>query len=113
MPLEDELVRAWRRCQCAAREACHELAKKAYVIFGFIQIFGALEADLRKILPQARQWPFAQKSGEIIGGVRKQFAASDADEEIEEFALQGLGDATRGGFGKAAMRAPKRRHIAF
>ena len=48
---------------------------------------GARNADARQILAQARQRPLVQEAGEIIGGVGQQLAAPDADEEIEEFAL--------------------------
>ena len=41
----------------------------------------------RQILAQPRQRPLVQEAGEIIGAVGQQLAAADADEQIEEFAL--------------------------
>ena len=48
---------------------------------------GALDAERRQILAQPRQRALVQEAGEIIGAVGQQLAAADADEQIEELAL--------------------------
>ena len=40
-----------------------------------------------QILAQPRQRAFVQEAGDVIGAVGQQFAAADADEQIEKFAL--------------------------
>ena len=63
------------------------------MIFRFVLLLDAFDAERGEILTQPRQRPLVQEAGDIIGAVGHQFAAADADEEIEEFALDLLASA--------------------
>ena len=65
-----------------------------------------------KILAQPRQRALVQEAGDVIGAVRHQFAAADADEQIEEFALDLAGVGIAGRVGEADMGDAERRRIA-
>ncbi len=66
--------------------------------------FGARDAEFGEIGPQARQRALVQESGQIVGAVRHELAATEPDEQVEEFALHGFGATSAGGFGKRRMR---------
>src|SRR3569623_2998071 len=68
-------------------ETCHDLTERRCVIFGFGIVFDMLDAERGHIPSQARQWPLVKKAGQIERGIGHQLAASDADEEIDIFAL--------------------------
>ena len=93
----------------AAGEARHDLAQDRGVIFRFGIALGALDAEAGEILAQPRQRALVQEAGEIVGAVGHQFAAADADEQIEEFALDRVGVGAGGRFGEADMRDAERR----
>ena len=53
-----------------------------------------------------------QEAGEIVGAVRHQLAAADADEQIEEFALDAVCVGIAGRVGESDMGDAQRRRIA-
>ena len=82
------------------------------MIFRFVLALGALDAERGEILAQPRQRALVQEPGNVVGAVGHQFAAADADEQIEKFALdfRGVGAARR--FRETDMRGTERRRIA-
>ena len=72
----------------------------------------ALNAELREIVAQSRQWALVEEAGEIIRAIRHQFSTPDADEQLEEFAFD-LRDSHRGCcFAECRMHDAERRAIA-
>ena len=74
--------------------------------------FGARDAEPRHVGAQPRQRALIEEAGEIVGAVRQQFAATDADEQFKKLALDPL--RTGGGrrIGEREMREPERTGIA-
>ncbi len=68
--------------------------------------------SLSKYLVQARERTLVQKTGQIVGSVRQQFSASEADEEIEIFPLDALARGAARRLRKRGMRQPERTCIA-
>ena len=50
----------------------------------------SFDSELAKIRTQAGERSLVQESGQVIGSVRQQFSASEADEEIEILSLDAL-----------------------
>ncbi len=69
-----------RTVELAARNAGHDLTEHGGMIFRLNFIFGADDTHAREIVAQPRQRTLVQKTGEVVRGVRQQFAAADADE---------------------------------
>ena len=65
-----------------------------------------------EILAQARQRALVQEAGDVVGAVRHQLAAADADEQIEKFALDLGSVGTAGRVGETDMGDAQRRRIA-
>jgi enhancing lycopene biosynthesis protein 2 len=74
---------------------------------------GAGDAEATQILSQARQRPFVQEAGNVIGGVRQKLAASDANEKVEEFALHVGGVCARGSLSQFMVRGSECRFVAL
>ena len=64
----------------------------------------ALDPERIQILAHPRQRPLVKKAGQIVGGIGKQFAASEPDEQIEELLADGAVVGRRGGGRKFDMR---------
>ena len=56
-----------------------------------------------QILAQARQWTLVEKAGQIIRTVGQEFAAPDADEEIEKLARDLFGPRIAGGLRQCGL----------
>src|SRR5260221_9982752 len=65
-----------------------------------------------QILAQARQWTLVEKAGQIIRTVGQEFAAPDADEEIEKLTRDLFGARPVRGLRQCGMRNTERRCIA-
>src|SRR5207237_10846774 len=63
-------------------------------------------------LAQSRKWAPIEGTGQVIGCVRQEHAASEPVEEIEILRLHALGICFGSGFGESRMRRPKRAGIA-
>jgi len=81
------------------------------VILGLKIVFDPLDAERGKIVAQARQGAFVEKSGQVIGCVRQQLAAPETDEQIEIFALDLECGRYRRSLCKSCVGAAKWRHI--
>ena len=64
----------------------------------------ALDSELIQIFAHPRQRSLVKKSGQIVGGIGQQFAAAEADEQIEEFLADGAIICCRGSGGEFDMR---------
>src|SRR5258705_10129274 len=89
MPLEETRLLAEFGFEVAAREAGHDLEQNRDVIFGLAGDACALDAECVQIFADARQRALVKKAGQIIGGIWKQLAAAEPDEQIEEFLADG------------------------
>ena len=88
-------LRFLRRREAAAGKAGHDLAQRRRVILRLEIVLGPLDAERGEILAQARQRTLVEKAGQIVGRVGQQFAAPEADEQIEIFALDYAATAMR------------------
>ena len=75
--------------EVAACETGHDLEQDSDVIFRLPRGAGALDPERTQILAHPRQRTLVKKAGQIVGGIGKQFAAAEADEEIEELLADG------------------------
>src|SRR5262245_57659426 len=57
------------------------------MVLGLGLSLGPLDAHALQIRAQAGERPFVEKAGEIVGSVGQELAATNADEETEEFPL--------------------------
>ena len=112
MPLEQLAIRPGRSFETSARQADHNLAQHRDMIFRLGITFDALNTEPGEIVAQSRQRTLVQEAGEIIRAIRHQFSAPDADEQLEEFAID-LRDIYLGrGLTERRMRDAKRRMVA-
>ena len=85
MPFEETLLFGEVGLEVAAREAGHHLEQNRDVIFRFPRGAGALDSEPIEVFTDARQRALVQEAGEVIGGIGKQVAAAEPDEQVEEF----------------------------
>src|SRR4051812_49298581 len=85
MPLEELRLLAEVRFEVTAREAGHDLEQDSDIILGLARRAGALDPEPLQIFAHPRQRPLVQKTGQIIGGIGQQLAATEANEKSEEF----------------------------
>src|SRR4029077_14407725 len=111
--LEYRAVRLFGCRQLTAGETGHDLAQDVGTILRLGDAFGARDVEAAQILTQARQRPFVQEASDIIRRVRQELAATDANEEIEEFALHVGRACAFGSFGQFTMRGSEPRFIAL
>ena len=78
------------------------------MIFRLAVAFDALDAERREVVAQPRQRALVQEAGEIVRAVGQQLAAAEADEQIEEFALDLLDGRVACGFRQRDMRNAER-----
>src|SRR5262249_44140973 len=109
---EQLAVGAWRAAEAAGRKARHDLAEDGGMVLRLRLAFDALDAEPREIVTQARQRPFIQEAGEVERTVGHEFASSDADEKIEELALDPLRIRHACRLGKRPVHDPERSGIA-
>src|SRR5262249_47719055 len=109
--LEDALVAAARRRKLAACESRHYFAKRRNMILRLVIAVGAHDVEVCQIGAQPGQRPLIQEPGQIVRAVWHQFAAADADEQLEEFPLDllGLGAARR--LRERGTREPERARV--
>src|SRR5258707_14126253 len=103
MPLEETRLFAEFGFEVAAREAGHDLEQDRDVIFRLARDACALDAECVQIFADARQRALVKKAGQIIGGIRKQVAAAEPDEQIQEL-LAERAVMRRGSGGSGASR---------
>ena len=89
MPLEEARLFGEVSLEVAAREAGHDLKQDRDVIFRLPRGARALDPERIEIFAHPRQRALVKKAGQIIGGIGKQFAAAEPDEQIEEFLADG------------------------
>jgi hypothetical protein len=111
MLFEEVAIGSIRPGQLAAHEARHDFAQRRGAILGLIVAFDALDAELREIGSQPRQRALMQEASQVVGRVGKEFAAREADEQVEEFAFDLLDRNLLSAFGKADMRNAERRCV--
>src|SRR5690348_5553347 len=104
MPLEHSPLRVRCGGEGTVDEARHDLAENGRVILGFRLAVDALDLEALQVLAQPRQGTLVEKSGQIKGRIGQELAAPDADEQIEEFALERRGIAVACRFGESGMR---------
>src|SRR5947209_2747927 len=114
--LEVALEKALFRCEIgfeiAPRHSGHDLAEDRYVILRLRDVIGAGDADRRHVLADLRERALLQKAGQIVGRIRQEFAAADADEEIEIFAGYRIRVDIRRRLGERGMSPTELRRIA-
>src|SRR5262249_57581254 len=105
MGMEYWAARLLRAGQFADGEPGHDLAQDTGMILRIGDVVGASNAEPSEVPAQARERPLVQKAGEIIGGIGQKLATTDADEQVEVFALDyaRLGDVCS--FGQCCMRS--------
>src|SRR6185312_16505418 len=98
MPFEKTRLFGELSLEVVAREASHDLEQDRCVIFRLARGARALDPEPAQILAHPRQRTLMKKAGQIVGGIGQQFAAPEADEEIEELAAHGavVGRSSRG-----------------
>ncbi len=83
------------------------------MVFRLAVPLGALQPEARQVAAQRRERALVKESGQVIGGVGKQLAPPDADEQLEVFPLDRFGLRRPGSRGERGMRAAERRRIAL
>src|SRR5271169_7267289 len=76
--------------EISARQPRHDFAQRGGMIFRFSFAVDALDAEPCEVVAQARQRALIQEAGKIIRTIGHQFAAPNADEQIEELTLDPL-----------------------
>src|SRR4030095_10081810 len=89
MPFEKARLFGELGLEVAACETGHNLEQNSDVIFRLAGTAGALDPERTQILAHPRQRTLMKKAGQIVGGIGQQFAAAEADEEVEELAAHG------------------------
>ena len=74
------------------------------MIFRLSRRARALDPERIQVFAHPRQRPLVKEAGQIVGGIGKQFAASEPDEETEELLADGAVVRRRGGGSKLDMR---------
>jgi hypothetical protein len=110
--LEQPPVGAGGDLELSAGNAGHDFAQDGGMIFGFVLTLGALDAERGQILAQSRQRALVQEAGDVLGAVGHQFAAADANEQIEKFALDFAGVSAASSISQREMSEAERRRIA-
>ena len=91
MALEKRPLLARRNDEVLVCESAHNLAESAKMILGLEVSVGALDAEAHHISAQARQRPFIEEAGEIVGCIRQKLTATHTDEKLMVLAPDGLG----------------------
>src|SRR6267143_1162628 len=89
MPLEESRLFGEVSFEVAAREAGHDLKQGRDVIFRLPRRAGAFDPEYAKIFADTRQGALVKKARHIIGGIGKQVATTEPDEQIEELLADG------------------------
>ena len=89
MPLEESRLFAEVSFEIAAREAAHDLKQDRDVIFRLPRRACALDPERTQIFANTRQRALMKKASQIIGGIGKQVAATEPDEQIKELLADG------------------------
>src|SRR3954464_4846381 len=89
MPFEKTRLFGELSLEIVACEACHDLEQDSDGILRPPRGSGALDSECIQILAHPRQRALVKEAGQIVGGIRQQLAATEADEEIEEFLADG------------------------
>ena len=76
MPLEEAQLLGKLRFEVAARQAGHNLEQNRDVIFRLARRACALDPERFHILTDTRQRALVKKTGDVIGSIRKQVAAT-------------------------------------
>jgi hypothetical protein len=97
-------VRVRLDLESPGREARHHVEQHGDVILGLAMAVGRGDAERAQVVAHASQGPLVEEAGQIIGGVGQQFAASHADEKVEELALDLVAGRESGGLRERAMR---------
>src|SRR5262249_42070028 len=82
------------------------------MVLGLVVALGALDPEPTQVLAQACEWALVEKAREIVGAVRQELAAADADEEVEELALGALDRGGGRGLGERRMGHAERARVA-
>ena len=112
MRFEHFAIGTGRRLEAVARKARHDLAQDGGVIFRLSLTGRSFDSELAEIRTQAGERSLVQESGQVIGFVRQQFSASEADEEIEILALDALARGAARRLRTRGMRQAERTCIA-
>src|SRR5260370_1107715 len=112
MPVEEIALTLYRCSELPGNQTRHDLAEDRCVVFGLVLAFDALDTEINEVGAQSGQRPLVQKTGQVIGSVGQQLAATDADEEVEIFAGDRGGLFLRSCSSERLMRNAERRPVA-